>query len=140
MTVPDKYPEHREAYVQLRNIQTSLGEHAAAIHTLEPIVEQAKRAGMQNYGVFRNLAISYEAQGQYEASHRAVNVALETNGKLSADKPFMCAVARTQAAKGLFQAAQTTLRLIAFKTPGIKSDPEFLAAVDFVFARMEAAK
>ena len=56
------------------------------------------------------------------------------------DPYFMYALVKAEAGRGRFAEAQTAIRVLAARQPGIVKDADFLATVDFIFAEMERAR
>jgi TPR repeat protein len=129
-----KYPNFPDAYGQLGGLQSLLNEHEAAIKSLE----FARNSSMSLLGVYRNLAISYEAVGRHEDAHQAADKAYQLNKSVTSDQYFVYAVAKADAGLGDFESAELVLRVIAAKKPEVRRNPDFKDTVDFVLARKNA--
>lgn len=128
-----RYPDFPDGYGILGGFQSLLDKHVEAIKSLEI----GLRSSMDVWGVYRNLTISYTALGRYKEAIHAADEAFERNRHLTSDPYFAYALAKADAGVGNFKAADTVLRVIAVKVPGVRRDPEFKEAVDFVMAKMK---
>ena len=131
-----KYPDFPDAQGLLGGIQSFLGDHKAAIGSLE----RAKNTTMDASGVYRNLAISYAEVGRYQEAIGAADTAYGMKKTLTSDQYFMYALAKANAGEGDFKAAENALRVIAAKKPEVRRDPNFKEAVDFVIAKSNASQ
>jgi tetratricopeptide (TPR) repeat protein len=143
VTFVKKYPRWPTGYAVLGGLQTTLGQHQAAVRTLMAgieVTDKEKRASPNLWGVYRNLTISYAALGEYRTALDAGDIAYEMKKGISSDQYFMYAMARAYAGVGNFQAAQNALNLILAKKPEVRGDPEFVDTVNFAAARARAGK
>ncbi len=131
-----KYPDFPDANGLLGGLYSMLGEHQAAIASLE----RAKDTKMDASGVYRNLTISLTEVGRYQEAINAGNTAYRLKKAVTSDQYFAYAIAKADAGIGDFKSAITALQVIAHKKPEVRSDPEFKATVDFVKNKHNTAK
>jgi tetratricopeptide (TPR) repeat protein len=127
----EKHPDFADAHGMLGGMQSMLGEHAAAVVSLE----RGLKSPMNPAGIYRHLTISLAELGRYADSMHAADEAVRHDRALTSDPYFMFAVARANAGLGQLEEAETTLELIAAKKPDVRGDPEFARAVQFVRAK-----
>lgn len=136
LDIVQKYPGHPEIYALLGAMESELGRHDAAVEFYKAAL--AGSPGMsQQWGVYRNLTISYADAGRYREAYDTAGATISRRKSVMSDKYFVYAVARAEAGLGKFADAQTALRVIAAKDSSVKADPDFLKTVDFVFEQMK---
>jgi tetratricopeptide (TPR) repeat protein len=123
-----KYPKWPSGYGLLGGVQILLGKHADAIKNLKIA---AQGDVYELFGVYRNLTISYSATGAFNAALEAADKAYELNRGLTSDASYMYSAALANSALGKVDEAETLLKLILAKRPEVRSDPEFIRAVEF---------
>lgn len=136
LNIVQKYPRHPETFGLLGAVESELGRHDVAIKLYEAALG-GSRGMSQEWGVYRNLTISYADLGRYQEAYDAAGATISRRKTVMADRYFVYAVARAEAGLGKFADAQTALRVIAAKDPSVKQDPDFRKTVDFVFERMK---
>lgn len=135
----NRYPQVSDGYAQLGGIQILLKEFPESLVSLIKAKELAIPQQMQA-GLYRNLVIAYFENGKYKEAYDAAGVAISLQKYVTDDKFFMYSLAKTEASLGKYEEAQTALKVIASKVPNIKSDPDFIASVDYVFDKMKDQK
>lgn len=133
------YPERPEGFGLLGGLQTTIGKHQESIKNLEESLNKPESQSLQLYGVYRNLTISYSAVGEYQKSLSSANQAMSLKRGLTSDQYFMYAFAISDAGLGKIEEAKAALLLISAKKPEVKSDPDFIEAVNFVRAKIQRA-
>lgn len=131
-----KYPDFWDAYCLLGGIQSALDEHQTAI----PNLEKGLRSSMDVSGVYRNLTVSYAAVDRYQDALKAADKAIQMKPGVTSDQYFIFALAKANGGVGNFRDAETALKLIVMKKPQVRQDPEFVATVNTIKAKMAAAK
>jgi tetratricopeptide (TPR) repeat protein len=130
-----KYPNWSPGYSMLGSMESASDKHEDAVLHLKLAIEHlenGKKEAPNTWGIYRNLAVSFTALHGYEEAKNAGEIAFRLNNSIMSDQYFMYAMAIADAGMGKIHEATTTLRVIAAKKPEVKSDPEFLAAVEFV--------
>lgn len=124
----DTYPNWPTGFALLGGVQTYLGKHKEAIRNLEVA---AKGDAYDLSSVYRNLTISLTGVAEYARALEAAEKAFSLNQNLTSDAAFAYAAATADSALGHLDDAETVLKVILAKRPEVRTDPEFLRAVDF---------
>jgi tetratricopeptide (TPR) repeat protein len=135
----NKYPHVSDGYAQLGAVQILLEEFPESLVSLIKAKELAMPHQMQA-GLYRNFVIAYFENGKYNEAYEAAGMAIGFQKYVTDDKFFMYSLAKTEASLGKYEDAQTALKVIAAKVPNIKSDPDFIESVDYVFDKMKDKK
>ncbi|WP_162255186.1 hypothetical protein [Rhizobacter sp. Root1221] len=123
-----KYPDWPTGFALLGGWQTSIGKHDAAINNLQ----KALKGDAYNLaGVYRNLTISFAAEGSSELALAASDKTFKLNPSITSDSQFVYAYANASSALGYLDDAELALNLIARKKAEVKGDPEYKKAVEF---------
>jgi tetratricopeptide (TPR) repeat protein len=125
------YPDKPEGYALFGMVESQLGRHDAAIKLYEESLKKLPKTNQQ-WGVYRNMTISFTEVARYEESYHAAGKAISLHKTVTNDRYFMYALAKAEAGIGQLDDARITLKLISTKQPDVFKDPEFLAAVNFV--------
>ncbi len=128
VTLVKKYPNWPTGFALLGGMQTLLGKHIDAIRNLE-VAKSSDTYELS--GVYRNLTISRAATGEFQLALESADKAFALNTALTSDSAFAYALANADSALGHLDDAETILKVILAKHPEVRSDPEFIHAVEF---------
>jgi tetratricopeptide (TPR) repeat protein len=128
----EKHGEVPEAQAQYGAILGGTGKHAEAVRALEAAVRLGKPAGIELWGVWRNLTLDYEALRRHADACHAADEAVALRRELMQDTEFVCAAAKANAATGNVTGAVAALEALLGSRPEVRSDPQFGAAARFV--------